>query len=152
MAEGSSGIEGLRSKIGVEWEPRTYEIEREMIRRFARAVGDPNPLWQDEQYARASHYGGIIAPPTFILAIGFEQFVEDLMSLTPFGTVLMGSTELECYQPIRLGDVITVIFKISNLREREGTMGKMAFMTFDSSYKNQRQELVAKCRQMIIGY
>jgi len=28
----------------------------------------------------------------------------------------------------------------------------MAFMTFDSSYKNQRQELVAKCRQMVIGY
>jgi len=142
MAEGSSGIDRLRSKIGVEWEPREYEIEREMIRRFARAVGDPNPLWQD----------GIIAPPTFILAIGFEQFVEDLSSLTPFNTVLMGGTELECYQPIRLGDEITVVFKISNLREREGKMGRMAFMTFDSSYKNQRQELVAKCRQMVIGY
>ena len=126
----------------MEWEPREYEIEREMIRRFARAVGDPNPLWQD----------GIIAPPTFILAIGFEQFVDDLMSLTPFNTVLMGGTELECYQPVRLGDVITVIFKISNLRERQGKMGKMAFMTFDSSYKNQRQELVARCRQMVIGY
>ena len=152
MAEASSGIDRLKSKIGVEWEPREYEIEREMIRRFARAVGDPNPLWQDEEHARASQHGGIIAPPTFILAIGFEQFVEDLMSLTPFGTVLMGGTELECYQPVRLGDVITVIFKISNLRERQGTMGKMAFMTFDSSYKNQRQELVARCRQMIIGY
>lgn len=152
MTEGSSGIERLRSRIGVEWEPRVYEIEREMIRRFARAIGDPNPLWQDEEYARTSHYGGIIAPPTFILAIGFEQFVEDLMSLAPFGTVLMGGTELECYQPVRLGDVITTIFKISNLRERQGKMGKMAFMTFDGSYKNQRQELVAKCRQMVIGY
>jgi acyl dehydratase len=152
MAEASSGIDRLRSKLGVEWEPREYEIEREMIRRFARAVGDPNPLWQDEQYARASHYGGIIAPPTFILAIGFEQFVEDLTSLTPFNTVFMGATELECYQPVRLGDVITVIFKISNIRERQGEVGKMAFMTFDSSYKNQRQELVAKCRQMVIGY
>ena len=142
MAEGSSGIERLKSKIGVGWEPREYQIEREMIRRFARAVGDPNPLWQD----------GVIAPPTFILAIGFEQFVEDLMSLTPFNTVLMGGTELECYQPIKLGDVITVVFKISNLRERQGKMGRMAFMTFDSSYKNQKQELVAKCRQMVIGY
>ncbi len=126
----------------MEWQPKEYQIEGGMIRRFARAVGDPNPLWQD----------GVIAPPTFILAIGFEQFVEDLMSLTPFNTVLMGGTELECYQPIRLGDVITVVFQISNLRERQGQMGRMAFMTFDSSYKNQRQELVAKCRQMIIGY
>ncbi len=142
MAEASSGIDRLKSKIGVEWEPWEYQVEREMIRRFARAVDDPNPLWQD----------GVIAPPTFILAIGFEQFVENLMSLASFNAVLMGGTELECYQPIRLGDVITVIFKIGSLRERGGQMGRMAFMTFDSSYKNQKQELVAKCRQMIIGY
>ena len=142
MAEGASGVDKLRSKIGVEWDPRSYQIEREMIRRFARAVGDANPLWED----------GTIAPPTFTLAIGFEQFVEDVLALNPFGTMLMGGTEIECYQPIRLGDVITAIFKISNLRERQGKMGNMAFMTFDSTYKNQRQELVAKCRQMVIGY
>jgi acyl dehydratase len=142
MAEASSNINRLKSKVGVEWEPREYEIEQEMIRRFVRAVGDNNPLWQD----------GTIAPPTFILAIGFEQFAEDLMSLTPFNTVLMGSTEIECYQPIKLGDLITVIFKISSLRERQGKMGRTAFMTFDSSYKNQKGELVAKCHQMVIGY
>jgi acyl dehydratase len=142
MTEASSGTEGLKSKVGVEWEPREYEIERGMIRRFARAVGDSNPLWQD----------GVIAPPTFVLSIGFEQFVEDLMSLTPFNTVLMGSTDIESYQPVRFGDVITVIFKISNLRERQGERGKTAFMTFDSTYKNQKQEIVAKCRQMVIGY
>jgi acyl dehydratase len=152
MAEGLLGMERLRSRIGVEWEPRSYQIEREMVRRFARAVGDPNPLWQDEKYAKASHYGGIIAPPTFVLAIGLEEFVEDVMSLASFGTVLMGGTEVECYQPVRLGDVITASFKISSLRERQGKTGKMAFMTFDSSYKNQKQELVAKCRQMVIGY
>jgi acyl dehydratase len=142
MAEASSGIERLKSKVGVEWAPRKYEIGREMIRRFVRAVGDPNPLWQD----------GTIAPPTFVLAIGFEQFVDDLMSLVPFGSVLMGGTELEFYQPIRRGDVITVVFKISSLRELKSKAGKTAFMTFDSSYKNQKQELVAKCRQMVIGY
>ena len=142
MAEASSGIDRLKSKVGVEWEPREYQVGREMIRRFARAVDDPNPLWQD----------GTIAPPTFILSIGFEQFVEDLMSLTPFNTVLMGSTDIECYQPVKLGDIINVVFKISNLRERQGERGRMAFMTFDSSYKNQKQELVAKCRQMVIGY
>ena len=142
MTEASSAIEKLKSKVGVEWEPREYEVGREMIRLFARAVGDNNPLWKD----------GTIAPPTFVLSIGFEQFVEDLMNLTPFNTVLMGSTDIECYQPVRLGDTITVIFKISNLRERQGEMGKMAFMTFDSSYQNQKQETVAKCRQMVIGY
>lgn len=142
MAEGSLDIDRLKAKLGVEWEPWSYPIERGMVRRFTRAVGDPNPLWRE----------GTVAPPTFVLAIGFEQFVDEVMSLAPFGTVLMGGTELECYHPIKTGDEITVVFKISNLRQRQGKMGKMAFMTFDSTYKNQGQELVARCRQMVIGY
>jgi acyl dehydratase len=142
VAENLSGIEKIKAKVGVAWEPREYLIEGEMIRRFTRAVGDDNPLWQE----------GSIAPPTFTLSIGFEQFVDDLMKLTTFNTVLMGSTEIESYQPIKRGDTITVVFKISNLRERKGQMGQMAFMTFDSSYKNQEGELVARCRQMVIGY
>lgn len=142
MAETLSGIEKLKARVGVKWQPREYLIEGEMIRRFTRAVGDPNPLWQK----------GEIAPPNFTLSIGFEQFVDDLMKLTPFSTVLMGSTEIESYRPIKRGDVITVVFKISNLRERKGQMGQMAFMTFESSYTNQEGELAAKCRQVVIGY
>lgn len=140
MAEGS--LERLKAKLGVEWAPRSYPVESEMVRRFTRAVGDPNPRWQE----------GDIAPPTFVLAIGFEQFTDELMSSAAFGTVLMGGTELECYRPIRLGDVITVVFKISSLRQRQGKIARMVFMTFDSTYKNQSQELVARCRQMVIGY
>ena len=68
MAETSLSLDGLRAKIGEEWEPRVYEVEKGMIRRFVQAIDDPNPLWQDEEYANKSKYGGIIAPPTFVLA------------------------------------------------------------------------------------
>lgn len=142
MSGASLDLERLRGKLGVEWEPHSYPIERGMISRFVQAVGDPNPLWR----------GGNIAPPTFVLAIGLEQFNQDLLSIAPFKTLLMGSTELECYQPIKTGDVINVVFKMTSLRERKGKMGRMAFMTFDSTYKNQNQGLVARCRQMVIGY
>jgi acyl dehydratase len=142
MSEALVGIEKLKSLIGVEWKPREYPIEREMVRRFTRAVGDTNPKWQD----------GLVAPPTFVLAIGFEQFVDELLAIVSFNTVLMAGTELECYQPIKTGDVITTIFAITSLRERQGENGKMAFLTFESTCKNQKREMVAKCRQMVIGY
>ena len=151
MAEGLSSIEALRAKIGVEWEPVVCEVERGMIWRFARAIGDPNPLWQDEEYAKQSRHGGIIAPPTFILAIGFEQIQQGLAPILS-GTTLHGGTELECYQPIRPGDVIAATAKITNVRERQSKTGKTVFMTFDITYKNQRQQPVAKCRQMVINY
>ena len=152
MVEDSLITEELRSKIGIESAPEVYEIEKGMIRRFVLAIDDPNPLWQDEEYARKSRYGGIIAPPTFVLTIGFDELQQVLESI-PYGGLLHGSTELECYQPVRPGDTITVTTKITNIRERQDRkMGKMVFVTLDVTYKNQRQELVAKCQQMIIGY
>ena len=152
MAENPSSIDRVRAKIGEEGEPRVYEIEKGMIQRFVQAIDDPNPLWQDEEYAKKSQYGGIIAPPTLIPIIGFEQIQQQVSQLIPNGTILHGATDLECYQPIRPGELITVTTKIANVRERQGKMGKMAFIIFETTYKNQRQELVARCRQMLIGY
>ena len=51
--------------IATEFEPATFEVEKSHITAFARAIGDDNPLWNDEVAARRSRYGGLIAPPTF---------------------------------------------------------------------------------------
>ena len=153
MVEDSLITEGLRSKIGVESEPEVYEVEKGMIRRFVLAIDDPNPLWQDEEYARKSRYGGIIAPPTFVLTIGFDKLRQQVLESIPHGGILHGGTELECYQLVRAGDTINVTTKITHIREwRDRKMGKTVFVALDVTYKNQRQELVAKCQQMIIGY
>ena len=153
MVEDSLITEELRSKIGIESAPEVHEIEKGMIRRFVLAIDDLNPLWQDEEYARKSRYGGIIAPPTFVLTVGFDELQQQLQESIPGGGILHGSTELECYQPVRAGDIITVTSKITNIRERQDRrMGKMAFVTLDITYKNQGQELVARCQQMIIRY
>ena len=153
MVEDSLITEELRSKIGTESAPKVYEIEKGMIRRFVLAIDDPNLLWQDEGYAGKSRYGGIIAPPTFVLTIGFDELRQQVLESIPYGGILHGSTELECYQPVRGGDIISVTTKITNIRERQDRrVGKRVFVVIDVTYKNQRQELVAKCQQMIIGH
>ena len=133
----SLSIDKLKSKLGIELEPAAYEIEKGMLRRFLQAVDDPNPRWQ------------VVAPPTFALTISLEQILQLLASSK---TLIHGRTELECYQPVRPGDVLTVGATIANIRERQGNTGKMAFITINATYKNQRQELVAECRQMVISY
>jgi acyl dehydratase len=151
MAIDSQAIKELESQVGVEWPPLVYEVEKGMIRRFTQAVGDPNPLWQDEGYAKKTGYGGVIAPPNFILTLGFNQ-LQQVLALGSLVTVLHGSTELECYQPVRSGDAITVTTRIKNVRERQSKMGRTVFITLDMVYKNQKQEVVAGCRQMAIIY
>jgi hypothetical protein len=48
--------------------PRRFPVEAGHIMLFARSVGDPNPVYHDEQQAMSSEVGGIIAPPTFVQA------------------------------------------------------------------------------------
>lgn len=151
MAIDSQTISQLESRVGVEQPPLVYAIERGMIQRFVQAVGDPNPLWQDDEYASKSPYGGVIAPPNFILTLGFTQMLEAFLS-DPALTVLHGSTELESHLPVKPGDVITATSKITGVRERQGKAGQTAFVTVELTYRNQRQETVARCNQMILIY
>jgi acyl dehydratase len=44
---------------------KQFPIEASHILMFARAVGDPNPIYSDAEYAKKTECGGIIAPPTF---------------------------------------------------------------------------------------
>ena len=147
------GMEKLRDEIGMEWECGLYEIEKGTLRRFTQAIDDQNPLWQDEECASKSQYGGIIAPPTFILTIGFEQIQQKMATLMPGTGRLHGGTEVKCYQPVRPGDVITASGKITQVQERESNkLGEIVLVTFNIKYTNQRQELVTKCRQLTILY
>jgi acyl dehydratase len=140
MTDSTTLAEKLKNEVGVEWPPVTYEIEKGAIRRFARAVGDPNPQWQNEERP-----GGITTPPTMMLPISLELILEKMAALTPDARSLHGSTELEHHQPARPGDVISVGGKIASLRERDNSkMGKMVFLNFEITAHNQRQELVAR--------
>ena len=141
MVGNSSIIDGLKARIGDEWQAGVYPVERETVQRFIRAVGDPNPRWQNDEYV----------PPTFVVSLGFDR-IEQELAKDRSATLLHGSTELECYQPVRVGDTLAVSAKILDIRERPGKMGKTAFVTFKLNYMNQRQELIATCRQMLISY
>ena len=52
------------------------EMHSDAIRNYAYGCGDPNPLFYDDEYAKASPFGARIAPPN----IHFAQGVGTLMA------------------------------------------------------------------------
>lgn len=54
-----------RSLVGTYAEPFEVEVERGAIRKFARAIGETNPLYFDPACAGRHGYDDIVAPPTF---------------------------------------------------------------------------------------
>ena len=65
MGHPTGTVEIDRALIGLVSAPYGVEVEKGAVRRFADALGDPNPVYRDANAARAQGYGGIIAPPTF---------------------------------------------------------------------------------------
>lgn len=67
-----AGLNELRERIGIKIEktvePWCYEATRDNIRHYAHGIGDDNPLWCDPDYAAATRYGDVIAPPSFLFA------------------------------------------------------------------------------------
>jgi len=143
-------LEDLRPYLGKESEPRVYEVEKGMIRKFAEAIGDPNPLYYDEEYAKKTRYGGIVAPPTFVAYFKAGQPPE--VDSLPWLPKLHGDDEVEFYGPIRPGDVITAKLRIGDVFEKQGSRGRMVFLVHETTLTNQHGELVAKYRMSVIYF
>ena len=139
-------------QIGKAGELRTYDVERGAVRRFAEAIGDPNPLFNDEAEARKTRFGGMIAPPTFCRSMGSPIPDVRIEALGASFRGLDGGSEWEYLRPIRVGDRITVQTKLVDLKESEGRLGPMVFITMETSYTNQFGEVCATQRSTGIRY
>ena len=60
----NTASEDILAMIGVE-KVRYYDVTKRDIKRFAQAIGETNPIHFDEDYAKSTMYGTIIAPPLF---------------------------------------------------------------------------------------
>ncbi|MEK3937174.1 MaoC family dehydratase N-terminal domain-containing protein [Sporosarcina sp. FSL W7-1349] len=136
-----------KSLIGLRGQPYIVDVERRHIRQFAEAIGDSNPLYKDEEYAANSPYGGIIAPPTFLIALSEGN---DLPLDLDYRRMLHGEQEFIYHRPIRLGDRLECQMVVSDLYERKGKSGPMQFLVLDTEIKDETGELVAVSRSNII--
>jgi acyl dehydratase len=139
-----------RHAIGRKGPAVTVEVDKGAIQAFARAIGDDNPLFNDEAAARRGRYGGLVAPPTFLRSVGSVR--PELPFELPFTRLLDGGSDWEYFEPVRPGDRITSAAQITDIAERTGRTGLMLFMTILITYRNQFDHLVATQTSTTIRY
>jgi acyl dehydratase len=149
--------DSLKQYIGKVDPPHLREVEKGAIRRYADAVGDDNPLYNDEEYARKSRYGCIIAPPGFFgwakKTISSSEGLVGLIGAmieAGYAGILDGGMAYDFYLPVRVGDTLVVSPKVADVALKEGKT-KMMILRFEASYTNQNGDLVAKSYQTLIG-
>jgi hypothetical protein len=133
--------EELKNLVDVEFGPEVYEVERGMLRKFAEAIDDASPRWQDT------------APPTFPAALVPKELLHKLFNADiPLKRLLNGASELEYLKPVKAGDVIAVTAKLTRLRQMPGAGGPTLFMFTEVTYTNQRGEVAVRGKNTYIKY
>ena len=146
----------LRNMVGKSTEPTVYKVEDGAIFRYAEAIGDHNPLFNDVEYAGKSKYGRLICPPGFTgLPLKGKFWITEIFdNLIRAGAppgILDGGIEFDFFLPIGSGDILVSTSKITDIVEKDSKIGKMAITTVETTYLNQNSDVVLKSRQTIIN-
>jgi acyl dehydratase len=136
--------------IGTESQPVTIVVEKGAIVNFAQAIGDANPIYNDEILARKSQSGTLIVPPTFLRSIRAVQ--PEIPFTMPFERLLDAGSDWDYFEPVRVGDQITAVGRIIDISERSGRIGLMIFIKTLITYSNQFNEVAANQTNTLIRY
>ncbi|MGH1492325.1 MAG: FAS1-like dehydratase domain-containing protein [Acidimicrobiales bacterium] len=155
-----------------------FAVEASHIMMFARAVGDPNRVYTDEDYAAGTEAGGIIAPPTFAQASA--QFDPDYRLRPKIGEEWMGSGKeatgikpkessskgddapvgmgarglhaeqhFEYHRQMKPGDILSTTVKPGeNWEKQSKRAGTLKFSETVTEYRDQTGELVITARSI----
>ena len=139
----SEALEGWKERIGVKLRIGNIFnqfVSREAIRNYALGIGDVNPLWRDEDYAKKTRYKGIVAPLGWFYSVFPTWVLQGLPGVQAFHS----GNDWTFYKPVFCGDTITpeCIFTGFDVRTSKFA-GKMAREYQRANFYNQRKELVA---------
>jgi acyl dehydratase len=160
----------LRQWIGREGGPvhAAGPIEWTDVRRYMNAAGDLNPLWGEADLTTNPSRTGALAPPAMILDVlrpvagadvvtgnGGRPFpsLGGLAATVPVaGEVarLNAGTEIEWLRPLRIGDWISVRFRITDVQLRRTAEGPAVFITEERRYDDRHGDAVAIVRQTTV--
>ena len=133
-------------------------VSRREAQRYARAVGDLDPIYFDEAAARAAGYDGLVAPPTFVgHAVVEGSTLEDLREdglwidrgrklRLAVSRTMFGGEEWEFRHPVLIGDTVTAQRRLGAVEEKDGRSGPFVLLHYETTFTNQRDEVVAISR------
>jgi 3-hydroxybutyryl-CoA dehydratase len=127
--------------------PLSRRVTQEGIRRYAEASGDYNPIHVDEEYARATPFGGTVAHGMLVLA-----YVSEMMAAA-FGRDWLAGGRLKARfrAPARPGDTLTVRAEPRRARLPDG-QARQHVLEYGIECSNQRGEaLVLGTAEVVVG-
>jgi acyl dehydratase len=140
------------------------EVNVPMMRHWVDALDDRNPVYLDEEFAKTTRFGGVVAPPAMLQAwtmprpkiegiaerggapdeIKGENVVSFLDEAGYVGTLATNS-ELEFLRYLRPGDRLQSSNMMESISDRKTTsLGQGYFVTWVTTYTDGEGEVVGR--------
>lgn len=155
----------LQAYIGTIIRKDLGELTELIIQRYARAVGDNNPLYHDIEVARSAGYDNIVAPPNLIpsivdwsegspdeeLRVDGTESGDHLPGIPTSGVRVMGGGEdMYFHAPAIAGTRIRVEGWLDTIDSRESKSGLMLILTYQNRYFDDADRLLLAASRTIL--
>jgi len=147
-------------------------VNQPMIRHWAAAFEDTNPVYTDPERAARSRFGGIVAPPlmlqtwtlptpkiTGLAERGGSPVETDgptalaLLDEAGYVGTLATNSEFEIVRYLHLGETVSATSTFESISEEKATrLGPGRFVTWLTNYKDADGEVVGRQRFRILKF
>nr|WP_324194083.1 fused (3R)-hydroxyacyl-ACP dehydratase subunits HadA/HadB [Nocardia blacklockiae] len=128
-----------------------YEVGREKVREYARAVQDYHPAHWDEDVAQEYGHDSLVAPLTFISLVGIlaqRKLFEQVVTGYDLSQIMQTDQILEFHRPIRVGDQLTCDVYLHSFRQAPGGADMIVTKNIVTA---QNDELVLTTYTTLVG-
>ena len=139
-------LEFDRSLLGQAFPAGSHELTEEMVREYALAVGEADPIHTDAAEAKRQGYRGIVAPPTIVNLL-IRSFGRPKVNLNYTGLGAHAGQSLETLAPICAGDTLQADTLLREVYTKTGRTGTMAFVVWETGFTNQDGAQVARAQE-----
>jgi acyl dehydratase len=144
----------------------TGRVVKKEFQRWAAAVDDRNPLYFDDEFARAHGFREAVMPPLYLqqVTLGVTDLAElrldgipgssgtsALISLPKCPRWMAGGESTTFHEPVYDGDEITSVRTVSSLEEKHGRSGAFVLTTTTTDYRQQDGRLVSEATMTTIA-
>jgi acyl dehydratase len=136
--------------VGKEYPTVTYEVGREKLREFAMAVGETDPVFHDEEAARAAGHPDVVAVPTFPVVVAGKAAVAlhgDPNLGLDYTRVVHGEQEFDYWRPIVAGDRLLARSRVAAVEVK----GRHELLTIETRITSEDGEPVCTVRNVLLS-